>query len=511
MTPVPGIKSAHNAGSPPTFRSRKWVPARAGAGPLVESGEHVFIGNDVTLFFEPGAGVSAANAPLHLANGLALQYGQVLALAGDFYGVPSAPISDGADHQARFRAAFSTLAVDPKARVEAPRILAVMDEEAAAVAAALLAGKPASAAYAALGLSLSAKWNAITGGGSPVSPWLPEGRYLQLAQVDWDHFGENAVVAYSAGHQTALERAASARGESSPERRRAGLEQAYALDAFAAHFLTDLFSSGHLRTPRKELYQLHQPSSLTGLLAKYMHDEDGANGLYVRNRRGERWVSYGDDRYFDNVSSENVARIRRAVQASVDEVFDAYTSGTAATGGYAALALIPDLAALADHESTANYSALFIPKGDTVYARDSYSDLNVHRWTRWWTTETTLAELTLLDHDTTRPAGYLVPPVAPPEIIRWNAKAPGRPWIEGVRVRYAISFFDLRAGALNESMTGPWCPFATCREQFEPTVAVPTDPSGRAQGRRIYRQFLGGVFTRVGQVDGNAPATFTDR
>jgi len=41
-----------------------------------------------------------------------LSFGQILALAGDFYGVPSQPISDGAnprEQQQRFQNAFNTL------------------------------------------------------------------------------------------------------------------------------------------------------------------------------------------------------------------------------------------------------------------------------------------------------------------------------------------------------------------------------------------------------------------
>jgi hypothetical protein len=38
------------------------------------------------------------------------------------------------------------------------------------------------------------------------------------------------------------------------------LKEAYIYEAFASHYLTDLFSSGHIRAPRR---QLHAPSVAT--------------------------------------------------------------------------------------------------------------------------------------------------------------------------------------------------------------------------------------------------------
>ena len=73
---------------------------------------------------------------LHLPNGLALTYGQVIALGGDFYGIPGQAISDGASagrRVQRFTAAFNTLAVLPASREEAGKILAVMQKEINAV------------------------------------------------------------------------------------------------------------------------------------------------------------------------------------------------------------------------------------------------------------------------------------------------------------------------------------------------------------------------------------------
>ena len=160
-----------------------------------------------------------------------------------------------------------------------------------------------------MGDSLSKKWNVATGGGSAVTDWLPMGRYLNLAAENWDHFTGFAIIAYRAGHEIAMDKAAQIKGAGvSAEEAEARLEEAYAINAFADHFLTDLFSAGHMRAPRRELYQqVMTPvpgfsGSLGSLLCRSMHDEDSRNGLKVWNKAGESWTAYGDKRLFDDIS-----------------------------------------------------------------------------------------------------------------------------------------------------------------------------------------------------------------
>jgi hypothetical protein len=167
--------------------------------PAFEGGEHTAIGDSAYLYFSANdPGTQAFRVPLGLPNGLSLTYGQIVSLGGDFYGIPDAPISDGATQAARvtrFTNAYNTLAVAAAAATEALQILQVMQTEINAVNAALAAGQSASSAYAALGDTLSGQWNVITGGGSPFTPFYPLGRYLNLAAVNWDHFGTHAVLA----------------------------------------------------------------------------------------------------------------------------------------------------------------------------------------------------------------------------------------------------------------------------------------------------------------------------
>lgn len=57
--------------------------------------------------------------------------------------------------------------------------------------------------------------------------------------------------------------AAEAHDEQNPTRRSEKLRIAYVYEAFAAHYLTDLFSSGHLRPARRYLHT-ENPGEMAG-------------------------------------------------------------------------------------------------------------------------------------------------------------------------------------------------------------------------------------------------------
>ncbi|VVN92610.1 hypothetical protein PS834_02001 [Pseudomonas fluorescens] len=349
-----------------------------------EGGEHTAIGDETLLRFVQGEpSIPGSQVKLHLPNGLALTYGQIIALGGDFYGIPGHPISDGAspaERVQRFTAAFNSLATLPASRDEAGKILAVMQKEINAVRQAIKEGKQAHEAYDALGDTLSEEWNRITGGGSVVSAMVPLGRYLKLAADNADHFGEWALSAYLAGHTGALQQAVVAHQSGSDQQ----LELAYAMNSFADHFLTDLFSAGHLRVPRKQLARVVTPGELGSLISRFMHDEDSKFGLKVRNALGDEWHAYGDKRYFDSNDAANRAQVKRAVQASADEIFEAYVSGILPSPAtYKAPLYVPDLNAV--NNPSTNFSPLFKAEGDKVLRRKDVNNLNDKQWTNdWW-------------------------------------------------------------------------------------------------------------------------------
>jgi hypothetical protein len=486
------------------------VPANNGkagqrdAEQYFEGAEHTAIGDNTLLRFEAGQpAIVAHEAPLPLPNGLTLTYGQVIALGGDFFGLPERPIADGAsdaERIERFTQAFDSLARLPAAKSEAEQILAVMQEEIRAANQAIKDGRQPHEAYDALGDSLSARWNRITGGGSFASDLFPLGRYLKLAASNWDHFGPWALLAYQAGHAAALQQAVKARASGSER----DLQLAYAMNAFADHFLTDLFSAGHLRVPRKALADTVTPSDVGSLISRFMHDEDSKYGLAVRNAEGEQWRAYGDKRYFDTVDVANRRQVSRAVQRSADEVFQAFVDGRLPQAkDYGALRLAPDLRAAEQDLVPGNFAPLYFLDGKTVLRRKDVNDLNDRKRTAdWWGWSTYLL---LKDYQPNKPAGFIEPPAGSAAITGWQRHEPdGLNWQPGNAVRYAFSITD----TLNESYIGPWSAYAELTDKFHPTLQVPLD--GKQRGRNLFRQFRGGSPELIASLDG-ATSTYIDR
>ena len=357
----------------------------------MESAEHAWIGDQLFLRFSPDNTDQARGLPLalplpSLTRDSRLTYGQLIALGGDFYGVVGGPISTAANPERAFQSAFNSLGYDWG---ETLQILTIMAEEIKAVESALADGRAPSSAYGVIGDSLSLRWNVVTGGENAGDLPVVMGRYLELAAENWDHFTQYAVTAYCAGHGVAMAHAAAPAGLS-PAESTIRLQEAYALNAFADHFLTDLFSSGHMRAPRKEMYeQVATPipgfsGTLGSLLVRCMHDEDCHNGLKVHNEEGDFWVAYGDKRLLDGVSADNRAMVVRAAQASVNDVWNAHVGGAHAN---TALRYIPDLKRVADVSTKENASPLFrAPSpGDTALRRNDVTDRNDYSWTDdWW-------------------------------------------------------------------------------------------------------------------------------
>jgi len=201
--------------------------------------EHNHIGKTILL------GILDERRVLELPNGVVIKFEEIIALAGDFYGLPEQPIIDplkGEDqedsgrHQ-RFVDAYNTLAWAPKDELqnELDKLLDTVEKESED------------------GGSVEAKrWDEITGGGWIFGLPVKQRRMLQLAENNHDHFLPYAKDAYLTGHQLAINKAREA-GEYHNEyhneyhKEKMLLHEAFSLDAFACHFLTDSFASGHIR------------------------------------------------------------------------------------------------------------------------------------------------------------------------------------------------------------------------------------------------------------------------
>lgn len=275
--------------------------------------EHVAIGEEVKLQGLP------ANTPLIVKGGSRIQFQHIIALAGDFYGVAGQAISlpGGTDTEKtkRFTNAFETLVQADN--TELRKVLLEIDNECSAV-------KHSSLPHHCYSSCLIESNHALEKIKSDINKLLIDNS---------DHFSTNAEEAYRIGHMHALRVAREAGNQKDME----GLKRAYALDAFACHFLTDLFASGHTRNQRGALesflveqlkFDIVDPKKLAGLLTFAQHEKDGKDGLNVANKKGEHWRAYGDGCFFTPQNGENKKKATAATQQSVDEIYRAYAHAT---------------------------------------------------------------------------------------------------------------------------------------------------------------------------------------
>ena len=364
------------------------APRRRPRTALWGSGEHVMLGDHVSL---PGVPTGTKFGIGRKAD-ILVTYGQILALAGDFFGVPSAPISQGPEIDAGGRFSNAYMQLFLTGNQEISTILGMIQEEIDALNKAIRSGGKPSDAYKQFGIDRELKFNSVT-----------NGRYLDLAATNFDHFGDGAVAAYKAGHAYALAVAENAgKGYTiMPGGRQFTLEDAYIANAFADHFLSDLFSAGHLRTDRVKLHNW----SIVGIpfsflkcgdyLAMYVHDEDSHYGLNVENERagrGDQWRCYGDKRYFNPENQRNRELCEEAVKVSIQEIYNAYQTKNGAEV-FGALKLIPNLAKARDWKTNPNNRVLFYFEGDRLYERKDVNNLGDNNYVECLTGPVTAADL----------------------------------------------------------------------------------------------------------------------
>lgn len=262
-----------------------------------------------------------------------LQYGELVALSGDFYETPDALFDE--------KSSLIPWLYESNDLSDLRKIFA---EELRWIEERRQGG--ASAAYPDENIALA--WNAKS--------------YVELALRNTDHFGWHNIVAYCKYHAEALRLADSARGlEKSPAFRRA-----LYTNAFADHFLTDGFAAGHIRVPRAEIRAWAAANRLSekvaGSLSKLLHDQDGHidvhslhgekhenrpvasnDGLRVQDATGTSWYTYCDGQLFLETQQGQpaVERAVMSVSASVTELLLAWKQVEQPAGVYAATQFVP--------------------------------------------------------------------------------------------------------------------------------------------------------------------------
>ncbi len=183
--------------------------------------------------------------------------------------------------------------------------------------------------------------------------------YLEIVTTTDDHFGWHNMKAYLKYHGRALTKAQEAfhKGKDSPRTHRRLLQQALAYNAFADHFLSDGFASGHIRVPRAQVKRWAR-SHLSGLFKSFrgdlltwlLHDRESQNfhtnreeGLPVQNSLRTQWTTRGDQQLHKANMPQDPARELPllAMMVSIQEILETARTGVISEGVYKATLLVP--------------------------------------------------------------------------------------------------------------------------------------------------------------------------
>ncbi|KEQ90546.1 hypothetical protein AUEXF2481DRAFT_33876 [Aureobasidium subglaciale EXF-2481] len=319
----------------------------------LEAGEHKLTAEALKLRDVNGQILKANDIELATIKGtIKLKFGDIIALAGDFFtnregkdlyfpicGAPEFGDSGTKDEAQRFKNAVQSLTEDTDGFLA--NLMKLLQLEHKAVVDTRSRDESVTHAYHthACGIPTDEEWAKITGGLIIDATSAMHYLYAYIAYTNADHFGKDAITAYSVGHNIALQLAHDAAQMSTEAGKWGKLKEAYIYEAFASHYLTDLFSSGHIRAPRRYLHSsdvdvmnlrgvekeiLHcKETPIWNYQLRYMHDDDGATGILVKNKLGHQWIMYGDKQFFEPKNVVNRARTTHALQLSVDELFSA--------------------------------------------------------------------------------------------------------------------------------------------------------------------------------------------
>ncbi|KTC83481.1 hypothetical protein [Legionella cincinnatiensis] len=359
--------------------------------------EHQYFGDQINLRFYN----NNSDKLLHLPNGLILTYGQIVMLAGDLFGDPQHPISTCPMDKRKecFNLQFYALAGDKDKnncqtpRTQAENLIQYQEQIAQLLMDWRSQGKADSEFYKEYGSAINKKLNRLTCGGSFISDYIPFGNYLKISEANFDHYQPDSLIAYEVGHQVALDTALlgyQQKIKGNVAHAEQLLELAYAQNAFANHYLSDSFASGHIRTPRLAIEkQVFLPSILNLLLANLMHDEDNRLGLNVVNQEGTFWTVYGDNYLFKEEAELQRIILLQAMQRSADNIYDTFESGNFPEH-FSELKLVP---LLKEVEQLNQTSPLFkVDNGILLKRKDGHDPYNFE-WTENWSGLITLLEL----------------------------------------------------------------------------------------------------------------------
>jgi len=122
-------------------------------------------------------------------------------------------------------------------------------------------------------------------------------QFLSLAKKNYSHFAGDNLLFYLSYHLLAVSAARQCNSSTaSPDDIEKAFKRALFCEAFAAHYLTDMFSAGHARVPRYAfLYKVFKKNlDRAHLLSRLLHEHEGRLGVVLANALGNVWLAQGD-------------------------------------------------------------------------------------------------------------------------------------------------------------------------------------------------------------------------
>jgi hypothetical protein len=183
--------------------------------------------------------------------------------------------------------------------------------------------------------------------------------YLEVVTTNYNHFGWNNMKTYVKYHTLALQKAQQSflKKTTSASESRALLNQALIYNAYADHYLTDAFASGHIRIPRVQIKNWAASrlpgffKSLRGdLLTMLMHDRESISlrtnkeeGLLVENSLGDVWTTRGDSNlHLGSFPNDPVRELpTQALTESMRELLITWQTGEIPEGQFKAAFYVP--------------------------------------------------------------------------------------------------------------------------------------------------------------------------
>ena len=112
-----------------------------------------------------------------------------------------------------------------------------------------------------------------------------------------------------------------------------------------------------------------------------MHDEDNKHGIRVKNRKGDKWIAYGDGMLLNDESEINFKIAVDAVQKSVDHIYETFQYPNQSTGSSS---VVTDYIPSVDEDEKNNYPMFRVEDGILVRLKnlENLSDPNTtNSWT----------------------------------------------------------------------------------------------------------------------------------